>query len=54
MEEFTFSDRKVSWVKLVSSEVGEYWDIEVSYDECMKGKHEQVETFLLGLIEHYK
>ena len=53
MEEFTFTDRRASWVKLVSSEAGGYGDIEVYYDECMEGNHEQVKTFLLGLTEHY-
>ena len=41
MEEFTFTARKVSWVKLVSTTAGGYMEIEVYYDECMKGKEKE-------------
>ena len=43
MEEFTFSERKISWMKLVSNEAGGYKEIEAYYDKCMKGRRREGE-----------
>ena len=53
MEEFSFAKRQASWVKLVSSAAGGYLKIEVYYDECMKGKHKPMETFVSAMSFFY-
>ena len=38
MEEITFTPRTASWLQLVVDQAGGFKEIEVYYDQCMKGK----------------
>lgn len=49
MEEITFTPRSASWLQLVVDQAGGFKEIEVYYDQCMKGKQ-----FLVSLPRsHY-